>query len=48
MKRNKGATRLLPRTPAKWLAEIKLAIADVQGAKPFGLLTGREVTDANL
>ena len=36
MKRNKGAKRLLPSTPAAWLAEIKLAIADAQEAKPFG------------
>ncbi|MCY2990572.1 MAG: hypothetical protein NTY19_22245 [Planctomycetota bacterium] len=48
MKRNKGATRSLPRTPASWLAEIKLAVADAREAKPFGLLTGHEVTEADL
>jgi hypothetical protein len=48
MKRIKATTRSLPRTPAKWLAEIKLAIADAQEAKPFGVLTGHKVTDADL
>jgi len=48
MKRNKAPTRSLPSTPAKWLAEITSAIADAQGAKPFGLLTGHKVTDADL
>ena len=28
--------RRLPRTPAEWLAEIELAIADASEAKPFG------------
>ena len=48
MKRNKGAKRLLPSTPAAWLAEIKLAIADARKTKPFGLLTGCRITDADL
>jgi len=48
MKRSKGPTRPLPRTPAAWLAEIKLAVADAQQAKPFGWLTGHKVTDADL
>ena len=48
MKRYKGATHSLPSTPASWLAEIKLALADAQEAKPFGLLTGHKVTDADL
>ena len=48
MKHNKALTRSLPSTPAKWLAEITSAIADAQGAKPFGLLTGHKVTDADL
>jgi hypothetical protein len=48
MKRNKGAKRLLPSKSAVWLAEIKLAIADAQEAKPFGMLTGRRITDADL
>ena len=38
----------LPRTPAKWLEEIKLAIADARDAKPFDRLTGEPLTDANL
>ena len=40
--------RPLPRTPAEWLKEIKLAIADAADAKPFGPLAGTEVTDATL
>src|SRR5271167_819530 len=40
--------RPLPRTPAEWLREVKLAIADASAAKPFGPLVGTEVTDANL
>jgi hypothetical protein len=48
MKRNKDATRLLPSKPAAWLAEIKLASADAREAKPFGVLTGRKITDADL
>ena len=48
MKRNKAPTRPLPSTSAGWLAEIKSAIADAQGANPFGLLTGHTVTDADL
>ena len=47
MKRNKDTTRSLPRTPAAWLAESTFAIADAGQAKPFGLLTGHEVTDAD-
>jgi len=38
----------LPRTPAQWHREIKLAIADASEAAPFGPLVGTEVTDANL
>ena len=48
MKRKKGAKRPLPSKPAAWLAEIKLAIADAQEAKPFGVLTGNRTTDADL
>jgi len=40
--------RQLPRSPAKWLHEIRLAIADAADAKPFDPLVGIEVTDANL
>jgi hypothetical protein len=37
-----------PGTPTEWLDEINLAVADAREAKPFGLLTGQRVTDANL
>lgn len=37
-----------PTTPEEWLDEIKLAIADARESKPFGLLTGHQITDANL
>jgi hypothetical protein len=40
--------RSLPRTPAQWLKEIKLAITDAAGAAPFGPLVGTEITAANL
>ena len=40
--------RLLPTTPDDWLDEIQLAIADARETKPFGLLTGQRITDANL
>jgi hypothetical protein len=37
-----------PTTPDEWLKEIKLAIADARETIPFGLLTGQQITDANL
>jgi hypothetical protein len=40
--------RPLPRTPAQWLKEIRLAIADAGDAKPFGSAVGSTITDANL
>ncbi len=40
--------RPLPRTPAQWFKEIKLAIADAGEAAPFGPLVGTEITAANL
>jgi hypothetical protein len=40
--------RPLPRTPAQWFKEIKLAIADAAEAAPFGPLVGTEITAANL
>lgn len=40
--------RPLPSTPAQWLKEIKLAIADANEAVPFGPLVGTEITVANL
>jgi hypothetical protein len=40
--------RPLPRTPASWLKEIKLAIADAAGAESFGRATGQPIKLANL
>jgi len=40
--------RPLPRTPAQWHMEIKLAISDAAEAAPFGALVGTEITPANL
>ncbi len=40
--------RPLPRTPAAWLKEIKLAIADAAEAEPFGRAIGEPITDAKL
>lgn len=40
--------RSLPRTPAQWLTEIRLAIGDARGATPFGTLLGTSITDRNL
>ena len=40
--------RPLPRTPASWLKEIKLAIADAAEAEPFGRAIGEPITLANL
>ena len=37
-----------PTTPAQWLDEIRLAIVDVRKTKPFGMMTGLRITDANL
>ena len=37
-----------PTTPAEWLDEIGLAIADARKTKPFGIRTGQRITDANL
>ena len=39
--------RPLPRTPAQWLKEIKLAIADAAEAAPLGPLVGTKITPAN-
>jgi len=38
----------LPTTPAEWLDESRLAIADARKTKPFGLVAGQRITDANL
>ena len=38
----------LPETPAEWLDEIRAAIADARKTKPFGILTGHPITDADL
>ncbi|MDP7205562.1 MAG: hypothetical protein QGH11_08340 [Pirellulaceae bacterium] len=40
--------RPLPTTPEEWLQEIKLAIADASDTKPFGILTGHPITNADL
>ena len=37
-----------PTTPAEWLDEIRLAIADARKTKPFGLLVGQPITEATL
>ena len=38
-----------PATPrVQWLDEIRLAIKDARGTKPFGCLVGQRITDANL
>jgi hypothetical protein len=38
----------LPRTPAQWLKEIRLAIADAIEAKPVGRAIGTPITDDDL
>lgn len=38
----------LPRSPAGWLKEIRLAIADAAEAQPIGELIGQPITDSNL
>jgi len=38
----------LPTTPEEWLQEINLAIADASDTKPFGILTGHPITNADL
>ena len=38
----------LPTTPAAWLKEIKLAIADASEAKPISRAIGKPLTDSNL
>jgi hypothetical protein len=40
--------RLLPRTPVEWLEEIRDAMLDACDTKPFGILTGHPITDADL
>ena len=40
--------RPLPQTPAHWAKEIQEAIADARKTKPFGLLIGHWITDADL
>jgi hypothetical protein len=37
-----------PTTPDEWIDEIRLAIAEARKTKPFGILTGQRITDANL
>ena len=40
--------RPLPTTTAQWFEEIQAAIADAGKAKPYGVLTGHRITDADL
>ena len=40
--------RPLPTTPKQWLDEIRLAIADANDTKPFGVLAEHPITDADL
>jgi hypothetical protein len=40
--------RRLPKTPAGWFKEIRLAIADARDATPYGELIGDPITEANL
>jgi len=40
--------RPLPRTPVEWLEEIRDAMLDACDTKPFGILTGHPITDADL
>lgn len=40
--------RPLPKSPAQWLKEIKLAIADAAEAAPFGPMAGTKITPDNL
>ena len=40
--------RPLPSSPDEWFQEIRLAIADANETKPFGVLTGHPITDADL
>ena len=40
--------RPLPTTPARWLQEIREAIADAKKTKPFGWLVGHWITNARL
>jgi hypothetical protein len=45
---HKETSRRLPRTPAQWLTEIILAIADAAGSISFGPMTGTEMSIATL
>ncbi|MSR58893.1 MAG: hypothetical protein EXS05_14790 [Planctomycetaceae bacterium] len=38
----------LPKTPAEWMHEIVVAMADAREAKPFGKLVGQRITEADL
>jgi hypothetical protein len=41
-------TRRLPQNPVEWIEEIRDALLDAIATKPFGILTGHPITDANL
>ena len=45
---NSKLKRPLPRTPAQWLKELKLAMADARDAKLFGPLVGAPITEPRL
>ncbi len=40
--------RRLPQNPVEWLEEIRDAMVDACDTKPFGILTGHPITDADL
>jgi len=40
--------QLIPSALNEWVDEINLAIMDAKKTKPFGLLTGHPITNANL
>ena len=43
-----GDEMSLPKTPGEWLDEIRRAIEDARKSKPFGILAGQRITDADL
>jgi hypothetical protein len=43
-----SSERPLPRTPAEWLTEIQMAIADARECEPISRAIGEPITDSNL
>ena len=41
-------SRPLPKNPVEWLEEIRDAMLDAYDTKPFGVLTGHPITNADL